>query len=734
MENKRIKALSDKERQIVEDRKKIVFSIANTLRGPYKSDKYKDVIIPMVILRRFECALEKTRDKVATFYENWDNKRKKMSKEEAAQQILPDQILYKLSGFPFYNSSRWTLRRLLDDPNNIADNLQDYIDCFSTNIQAMFAKKSGLDFGAEIEKMDAHDRLFGVVTKFSELDLSPDTVRNDVMGTIFEEIINKFSENAEAGDHYTPREVIGLLVEILTAEGIDDIYEENKLVTVYDPACGSGGMLSATYDRIKRLNNTADVVLFGQEVNPESYAICLADMMIKGQKIEHIKLQDTMKKEASTGQYCFDGTQMRLVIMNPPFGTAWKGKDAAQGVEKSVLDEYAKGHNGRFSAGLPAGGDMQLLFMQVAIEKMDENTGRAAIITNGSPLFSGGTMSGESQIRKWMLENDYIEAIIALPTDLFYNTGIGIYAFILSKNKRGERKNKIQLINAIDFYEPLRKSLGKKRRELSARNTEDIVKIYADFKEGKYCKIFEKEEFLYREYTVYQPMQRTGKITLESIEGLKQSAWYISNFVVDETVYEELDSKIAKVKKAITMSTEKGNKLAKNKGEKELKKLETKKEKLIRDEQLGIDLVQALSANISDKEFSDLAKFKAHIKSIVKNLELTSARLDKLAYEMSKMDKTAVIQKDKKGKIIYDPATKDSEIIRFNQDTEEYFETEVYPHVPDAHYEWEGKSGAEFPFTRYFYEYIEPPKADNLLAQFFEIEARLAKNIEELKK
>lgn len=394
------KVLSDRENQIIEDRKKIVFSIANTLRGPYKSDKYKDVIIPMVILRRFECALNDTRDNVAKYVETWEAKRAAMPKEEAEKQALPDQIIYKMSGFPFYNKSRWTLKRLLDDPNNIADNLQNYIDSFSTNIQAMFAKKSGLDFATEIEKMDAHDRLFGVVTKFSELDLNPKTVKNSVMGIIFEEIINKFSENAEAGDHYTPREVINLLVEILTAEGIDDLYDENKLVTVYDPACGSGGMLSATIEKIRKLNNTADVILFGQEVNPESYAICLADMMIKDQKVEHIKLQDTMKVDKDTKLYCFDGTQMRLVIMNPPFGTAWKGSDAAQGVEKSVLDEYAKGHNGRFGAGLPAGGDMQLLFMQVAIDKMDEKTGRAAIITNGSPLFSGGTMSGESQIRK----------------------------------------------------------------------------------------------------------------------------------------------------------------------------------------------------------------------------------------------------------------------------------------------------------------------------------------------
>jgi type I restriction enzyme M protein len=680
----------------------LVFSIANTLRGPYKSDKYKDVIIPMIIIRRLECALAKTKERVVKTYQG----------AEASKSELPDKVLYSVAGFPFYNRSRWTLKKLLDDPTNIASNFQDYIDGFSPNIQTMFGKKAGLNFGAEIEKMDTNNRLYGVVKKFSELDLNPETIDNIKMGYMFEEIIRKFSENAEAGDHYTPREVIRLLVQILTAEGIDDIYDDGKVVTVLDPACGSGGMLSATFEAVRRLNNTADVVLFGQEVNPESYAICLADMMIKGQKTENIRFQDTMKKEEESKQYCFDGTKMRLVIMNPPFGTAWSGKDAADGVEKAVREEYERGEKGRFSAGLPAGGDMQLLFMQVAIDKMDDN-GRAAIIANGSPLFSGGTTSGESQIRKWMLDNDYIEAIVALPTDLFYNTGIGIYAFILSKKKRAERKNKIQLINAVDFFKPLRKSLGKKRRELSTDNIKDIVKIYSEFKPGKYCKIFDRDEFLYREYAVWQPLQRTGRIDAETVEALRVSALLTANAsFYDEAAFEELNVKEPRTAKE-----------------------DDKLKKLMSGRAMTEAIIATLKKNVDGKEYKDYAAFIKRLAALLGDIDGVNAKaVEKIAYEMSVMDKTAVVQKDKKGKVIYDPATKDSEIVRFNQNTEEYFKAEVYPHIPDAHYEWEGKSGAEFPFTRYFYEYKEPDKAEDLLAQFLTLEKSVAAQIARLQK
>ncbi len=495
----------------------LVFSIANTLRGTYKSDKYKDVIIPMIIIRRLECALEHTKDKVVAIYE--------------ANPNTPERILLNASGFQFYNTSRFNLKELLNDANNIAANFVSYIEGFSTNIQEIIRS---LDFEKEITKMDKNNRLLGVVKKFSELDLDPDTIDGIKMGYMFEEIIRKFSENAEAGDHYTPREVIRLLVNIILAEGCDDLYDDGKVTTVLDMACGTGGMLSTTFDFIKRHNQNADVRLFGQEINPESYAICIADMLIKGQNAENIRFQDTMKKDS------FEDHSMRIVIANPPFGTPWGGKDAADGVEKAVRAENKK-KDGRFSAGLPATGDMQLLFMQHAIYKMDEKSGRAAIITNGSPLFSGNTTSGESQIRRYMLENDLIEAIIALPSQLFYNTDIGIYAFILSKNKRKERKGKVQLINAVDLYKPLRRSLGKKRKEISRADIRKITQIYADFKPGEMSKIFPNEEFLYKEHAVYQPLQRTGKIDLDSIDSLRNSALFTSNaHIFNESNYEEL--------------------------------------------------------------------------------------------------------------------------------------------------------------------------------------------------
>ena len=437
-----------------------IWSIANKLRGTYQSDKYKDVIIPMVIIRRFECALEPTKDKVVAQFK--------------ANPNYPAKAMYRISGFQFYNTSEFTLAELINDADNLAANFKAYLQSFSPNVQEIIVSaEKGLDFYKQIDKMDKNDRLLSVVKAFSELDLNPRTIDNVKMGYIFEDLIRRFSENAEAGDHYTGRDIIKLMVNILLAEGCDDIFDDGKVITVLDQACGTGGMLSTSYNFIKRYNPTADVRLFGQEINPESYAICLAEMLIKGQNAENICYQDTMKKDR------FAETKMRFVIENPPFGTPWGGKDAAEGVEKAVNDEYAKGFEGRWGAGLPGSGDMQMLFLQSAIDKMDDNFGRAAIIENGSPLFSGGTASGESQIRRWMLENDLIEAIIALPTDLFYNTGIATYIWVLSKNKRAERKGKIQLIDASSFFHKLRKALGDKKNEISPEDRSTVTKCNA---------------------------------------------------------------------------------------------------------------------------------------------------------------------------------------------------------------------------------------------------------------
>lgn len=693
----------------------MVFSIANTLRGPYRAEKYKDVIIPMIILRRLECALAPTKKAVVNTY-------KKNPK-------APAQLLCKKSGYPFYNTCEFDLTNLLTEAPAIVENLTFYIDSFSPNVQFIFEE---LEFKEEIKNLDKHNRLLGVVKKFSELDLDPDKVDNVKMGYMFEEIIRRFSENADAGDHYTPREVIRMLTSILLAEGCNDVFSEGREITVLDMACGSGGMLSTCHDFIMRMNPDAKVRLFGQENNPESHAICLADMLIKNQAAENIRFADTMKTD------CFEDTSMRFVIANPPFGQPWGGKDAGDGVEKAVRNEYKKGKNGRFPAGLPATGDMQLLFMQHAVAKMQKGKGRAAIISNGSPLFSGNTTSGESQIRRWLLENDLIEAIIGLPSQLFYNTDISIYAFILSKNKRKERKNKVQLIDATDVWTPLKHSLGKKRREISKEQIKLITEMYADFEEGRreqWCeqrkinckvesKIFDREEFLYKEWAVYQPLQRRGAINAETIEALRTSAYFTAN----SNLYNEADLEV--LEETIPRDT---------KDEKKYQKY--KRGKVFIDEVLN-----ALEKHKTNTEYMDFAKFQSAVKNIIKDVEgYTDSRLNGIVMEMSVIDKNALIQKDRKGSVLTDPTTKDTELIRLNQDVQAYFDREVLPHIPDAIWAYEfdptkainaqnrERLGAEFPFTRYFYEYKEPELADDLLEQFMGLEEIVSTKIADLR-
>lgn len=673
----------------------LIWSIANSLRGPYKADKYKDVIIPMIILRRLECALAKTKKVVVETYEKNKN--------------TPIDVLKKKAGFAFYNTSKFDLKELLNDSTNLADNFKSYIEGFSSNVQDMFGKEKGLDFYPQIDKMDKNNRLYSVVKKFSTLDLDPEKVDAHKMGYMFEDIIRRFSENDEAGDHYTPREVIRLMANILLSEGCEDLLDDGKVITCLDMACGTGGMLSTTQSFIKHINQNVDVRLFGQEVNPESYAICLADMLIKGQSIENIAFEDTIKKDA------FENQSMRFVIANPPFGTAWGGKDAPEGEEKAARAENKQG--GRFEAGLPGTGDAQLLFMQHAINKMDNSVGRAAIISNGSPLFSGGTSSGESQIRRMMLENDLVEAIIALPTDLFYNTNIGIYVWILSKNKRMERQNKIQLINATSekFWKPLRKSLGKKRKEISVDQIKEISKLYKEFKENEYCKIFDKEEFLYREYAVYQPLQRNYAITKERIENSINNGFLLSLYdqnKVDDL--ELLDPMPDKEKKDL-------NKLKSNK-------------------QIYDKIIDLLKLNVEDKIYKREKEFVPVITKVLEGID--KKYIEKIIDDLSEMDKEAEIHKDKNGKIIWDKSTKDIEIVKLNKNIDEYMNEEVLPHIPDAHYEFEEntmakkpviKTGAEISFTRYFYEYKEPEKALNLLNEFMNIEYHLNDKIKTLR-
>lgn len=698
MENlKKINTLWDDSPIDVSAEVNFIWSIANKLRGPYQSDKYKDVIIPMTIIRRFECALEDTKDAVV-------DKFKKMP-------TYPAKAMYKVSGYQFYNTSEFTLAELINDADHLAANFKSYISGFSANIQDIIRN---LEFDKQIDKMDKHNRLLSVVKAFSELDLNPNTIDNMKMGYIFEELIRKFSENAEAGDHYTGRDIIKAMVSILLAEGCDDIFDDGKIITILDQAAGTGGMLSTASNYIHRFNPTADVRLFSQEVNPESYAMCLAEMLIRGQNADNIRLQDTMKAD------CFSGVKMRFVIENPPFGTPWGGKDAPEGDEEAVKAEVLKGDKGRFPAGAPGSGDMQLLFIQSAINKLDDDCGRACIIENGSPLFSGGTSSGESQIRRWLLENDYIEAIIQLNTDMFYNTGIATYIWVISKNKRIERKGKIQLIDASHLCHKLRKNLGNKKCEITPEDRVEITRLYADFKENEHCQIYDNTEFIYREYAVMQPLQRSYGITEDRINAMLASGALSS-------LYDE--AKVSQLENAEELTG------------KDVDKLKNyQKNKPIYE-----SIVEALNSSISDTIYKNPETFTPVITNMLSSI-ITDAKeckkiVDKVVKGLSEMDKTADIQKDKKGNVIYDTETKDTEIVPWAVNIDDYMASEVLPHVPDAKAFFEEdlgkkkpviKTGAEIPFTRYFYKYKAPTSSEELEKRFIELETSVDSRIKKL--
>ena len=673
-----------------------IWSIANKLRGTYMPDKYGDVIIPMTIIRRFECALESNKNQVIDLYK--------------AHPEYPSQRFEKEAGFQFYNVSEFNLKELCNDADHLLENFKEYVNGFSANVQSIL---KNLGIFTHIEKMDTGGCLYSVVKAFSELDLNPATYDSIKMGYIFENLIGRFYQNVDAGQYYTGRDIIKCLVSVLTAEGCDDIFEDHKVITVLDQACGTGGMLSTAYSYFKHFNSTCDVRLFGQEYMPDTYAIGLAEMLIKGQDSRNFRHADTFKVD------CFaDKPKMRFVLENPPFGTPWSGKDAKDGQEKAVKDEYDKrmcGEHCRWAAGLPSGGDSQLIFMQSAIDKMDDRIGRAAIISNGSPLFTGNTASGESQIRRWLLESDLIEAIIALPTDLFYNTGIQTYVWLLSKNKRKERIRKIQLIDASAIYHKLRKALGNKKNELSPEDRKRITELYANFEENELVKIFDNTEFLYREYSVYQPLQRSYEITEESIEDLISKGTLSS--IYDESKVFEMENSLEPL------------------NDKEKKKLQS----FYDNKPLFDSIIARLRENVSDNVYMNVSDFEPVLHRVMTGFD--KKIIVKLIDGLSKMNKSAVIQRDKKGNIIYDKDTKDTEIVRYDEDIEVYMAREVLPHIPDAKAFFEEnltakkpviKVGAEIPFTRYFYKYQQPEKSEVLENEFLTIENSVSEKIKAL--
>jgi type I restriction enzyme M protein len=479
-----------------------IWSVADLLRGDYKQSEYGKVILPFTVLRRLDCVLEPTKAAVLA---------EKTAREAAG--LNPEPFLLRKAGQLFYNTSPLDLKKLMGDQDHIGENLRAYLQAFSPAVRDIF---ESFEFHVQIDRLAKSGLLYMACEKFANIDLHPDTVSNAEMGAVFEELIRKFAElsNETAGEHFTPREVIRLMVNLLFVEDDAALTKPGVVRSLYDPTAGTGGMLSVAEEHLASINPHARLVMFGQELNPESYAICKADMLIKGQDIGNIILGNTLSNDGLTAKV-FDYS-----LSNPPFGVEWKK------IEKEIRKEAEQhGFNGRFGPGLPRVSDGSLLFLLHLISKMRpavDGGSRFGIVLNGSPLFTGGAGSGESEIRRYVLESDLVEAIIGLPTDMFYNTGISTYVWIVSNRKPAARKGKVQLIDASSFWQKMRKSLGSKRKELSPAHIDDITRLFGNFEEATrdgvpISRIFKNEAFGYRTITVERPERdAAGKVVLGS--------------------------------------------------------------------------------------------------------------------------------------------------------------------------------------------------------------------------
>ena len=486
----------------INEKAALIWAIADKLTGVYKPHEYGEVILPLTVIRRFDCILADTKDAVLKKY------------DEVKALEMKDVFLRKASGHAFYNTSKYTFGRLLDDPDHIEANFRAYLEGFSENVRDIIEK---FKFDGHITTMANKGILYIVIKEFTspKANLHPDVISNLEMGYIFEEIIRRFSEahNEDAGQHYTPREVIRLMVNILFSDDNDILSGNDVVKTIYDPACGTGGMLSVAEEYLHKLNAKAELMSFGQEINDQTFAICKADMLIKGNDADFIKDGNTLSDDQ------FEGQTFDYILSNPPFGREWKNE------KPKVEAEAKKGFAGRFGPGLPAASDGQMLFLLTAISKMKEPSkggSRIAIIHNGSPLFTGDAGSGPSEIRRYILENDLLEAIIALPNDIFYNTGIATYIWVLSNKKAGtKREGKVQLINANSLFEKRRKALGNKRNDIPESAIDEITTLYGDFRESEISKIFDNSDFGYTKITVERPLvDESGKPVVK--KGKKQ--------------------------------------------------------------------------------------------------------------------------------------------------------------------------------------------------------------------
>ncbi|MBT6049214.1 MAG: SAM-dependent DNA methyltransferase [Candidatus Scalindua sp.] len=619
----------------------LIWSTADLLRGDYKAHDYGGIILPFTLLRRLECVLEPTRQAVLDEY----NARNSLD-------IDLDQFLIRKSNQSFFNTSNFDLAKLMADSSNIAANLESYINSFSESAKVIFDK---YDFQAEIEKLKENNLLYLIVEKFANFDLHPDRVSNHDMGLLFEELIRKFAEqsNETAGEHFTPRDIVRLTTSLLFALDDDVLTKPSVVRSLYDPTAGTGGFLSSGTEYIHELNPDAHLVTFGQELNPESYAICKADMMIKGQPVENIKFGNTLKNDYFKDQ-TFD-----YMLSNPPFGDDWKKSEDV--VKKEYKD---KGFDGRFGPGLPKISDGQMLFQLHLLSKMnpiDSGGGRIGIIHNGSALYSGNAGSGGSEIRRYILENDFLEAIIAMPNNMFFNTSTQTYIWILSNKKETHRHRKVQLVNASNMGKTMKKSLGDKNKELTEDDIRQIVRTYGEFEISKTSKIFDTTEFGYRRITVERPLQ-------------------LSYYPHD------------------------ANKLESLQNDKAFSKLK---------DNLGSTILTALMNIVEDKIMSR-DEFKKTL-----NLKLTATQFKLIQRHISVHDDEAELCRDSKGRLESNSELRDYENIPLSEDIHDYFAREVTPHMPLAWIDEKktdkqdgevGIVGYEISFNRYFYKYT-PPRA-----------------------
>jgi type I restriction enzyme M protein len=643
-----------------------IWSVADLLRGTYKQSDYGKVILPLVVIRRLDCVLESSKDSVLERAKSLKGK---------VENVEP--VLRSVAGQQFYNTSPLDFRRLLDDPNHIADNLRAYIGGFSDAARDIIEK---FDFNTQIAKLDKANLLYKIIARFADIDLHPETVSNLEMGYLYEELIRRFSElsNETAGEHFTPREVIRLMVNLLFIEAEKALTKKGVVRTLFDPACGTGGMLSVAEDHLRSLNPDARLEVFGQELNDETYAVCRSDMMLKGQDASHIVAGNSFSEDGHKG------SRFDYLLANPPFGVEWKN------VEDDVKIEAARrGFAGRFGAGLPRINDGSFLFLQHMISKMkppSEGGSRLAIVFNGSPLFTGGAGSGESEIRRWIIENDWLEAVVALPDQLFYNTGISTYFWIVTNRKSPARMGKVQLVDAREHWVKMRKSLGEKRKQISEEQIEEITRLYGEFAEGEKVKILPNEAFGFMRITVERPLRLRWEVAEETAERLAEdNAWA----TLSEPEQQELIDRLGEL---VGTSTTERKVLA--------DKLGTVPNAISK------ALWKVLAVQDPDAPVVTNAKGHPEPDSDLRDNENVPLPAVRVEWAENPLERLASVE--------------------FRTAVDDYMSDEVLPYVPDAWVDHaKAKIGYEIPLTRHFYRYVSPRPLEEIDSEIKALEEEI---------